>query len=132
MTNIGFFYRDALGGIEEDLPQSVEWFRKGAAGGDPNGMDALGYAYEHGLGVEQDLVESARWYMMAAAKGYSSGIADLAYAYDYGKGLDQDSRRPSSSTRRPTTPAPAGPASTSQKCISKASASTRTSTAPNH
>ena len=93
MTNIGFFYRDALGGIAEDLPQSVEWFRKGAAGGDPNGMDALGYAYEHGLGVEQDLVESARWYMMAAAKGYSWGIADLAYAYDYGKGLDQDSAK---------------------------------------
>jgi TPR repeat protein len=93
MTNIGFFYRDALGGIEEDLPQSVEWFLKGATGGDPNGMDAMGYAYEHGLGVEQDLGESARWYMMSAAQGYSWGIADLAYAYDYGRGLEQDSAR---------------------------------------
>ena len=92
-TNIGLLYREGLAGLPKNEKTSVEWFTRGALNGDPNGMDALGYAYEWGLGVPQDLAESARWYGLGAAKNYPQSLASLAYAYDYGKGVPQDYAR---------------------------------------
>jgi TPR repeat protein len=53
-------------------------------------MNALGYAYENGLGVEQSYGEAATWYRKSVDAGNESGINNLARLQRAGLGMPKD------------------------------------------
>ena len=75
---------------EKDKIEGVEWLRKAVLAGDNNGMDALGYAYENGLGVAQNYAEAAAWYRKSETAGNSSGTNNLARLKFVGLGEPKD------------------------------------------
>jgi TPR repeat protein len=65
--NLGYCLRNGVG-VEQDLAESVSWYRK-AAEHEISAAPAqlmLGYCYRYGEGVDQDFVEAARWSRKAA------------------------------------------------------------------
>lgn len=92
-ANVGLFYQQGKGGLEIDLEEAVEWFRRGADLGDPMGMFLLGNAYYYGAGVPQDFAVALPLYERSAAQNYPDSIGALGHAYHFGDGVAQDYRR---------------------------------------
>jgi TPR repeat protein len=91
--------------VEQDMSQSLEWFRKAAFQGQPEavrmfrefadqGLDIaqyhLGVMYANGQGVERDSKEATRWYRKAADNGMREAKANLGIMYYFGQGVEQD------------------------------------------
>jgi uncharacterized protein len=73
--------------------ESVAWYRKAAAQGDPDGEYGLASMISSGEGVARDLVEAKKWYMRAAEHGHVLAIKVLAHAYLTGDlALDEAAR----------------------------------------
>jgi TPR repeat protein len=77
-------------GVERDLQQAANWFRKSAEQGRVDAQARLGALYAHGQGVQQDFGEAARWLNKAAEGGDSPSQYDLAVLYANGTGVEQD------------------------------------------
>ncbi len=58
-NNLGYAYLQGEG-VERDLPQSVEWFRKSAAQGYGPAENNLSNAYSDGIGVAADQKEAIK------------------------------------------------------------------------
>lgn len=56
-------------GVDKDLSEAVNWYRKSADQGDGYGQYNLGTMYEYGQGVEKDLSEAMNWYRKSADQG---------------------------------------------------------------
>lgn len=78
------------------IEQSVEYYRKSAEQGNPEGQFGLGNAFEMGEGVKQDHVEARRLIALAAKQGHKQAIGSIAFAYIRGGlGLDENARQSS-------------------------------------
>jgi hypothetical protein len=76
MANLGFCYAQGQG-VERDLEQAVDWYRKGAEAGDGRAMAVLGFCYEQGQGVERDWEIAFEWYRKGMDLGEEMAAAGL-------------------------------------------------------
>lgn len=58
-------------GVEEDMKQAVEWWRKAAEQGDVSAQAVLGFCCLSGDGTAKNKKESVKWFRKAAAQGHS-------------------------------------------------------------
>ena len=73
--------------------ESVAYYRKAAAQGDPDGEFGLGAMYAAGEGVKRDPQEARQWIARAAQQGHPQAINVLAQAYMAGElGIDENER----------------------------------------
>jgi len=70
--------------------EAVDWYRKAADQGDPEGRVRMGNMYRIGMGVQQDYAEALRYYRLAAEQGNPNGQNALAFMYEQGLGVTQD------------------------------------------
>ena len=61
---IGFMCYNGIG-VEENLDESVSWYRKSAQQGYPEAQFNLGYMHEIGDWVAQDYAKAAEYYQKA-------------------------------------------------------------------
>jgi TPR repeat protein len=89
MANLGFCYAQGQG-VERDLEQAVDWYRKGAEAGDGRAMANLGVCYQQGQGIERDLEQAVDWYRKGAEAGNGRAMANLGFCYQQGQGVERD------------------------------------------
>jgi TPR repeat protein len=89
MANLGVCYQQGQG-VERDLEQAVDWYRKGAEAGDGGAMAYLGVCYQQGQGVERDLEQAVDWYRKGAEAGDGGAMAVLGFCYAQGQGVERD------------------------------------------
>jgi TPR repeat protein len=89
MANLGFCYAQGQG-VERDLEQAVDWYRKGAEAGDGGAMANLGVCYQQGQGIERDLEQAVDWYRKGAEAGNGRAMANLGFCYQQGQGVERD------------------------------------------
>ena len=73
---LGQLYTSGAWGVEEDIQQGVEWYRRSAEGGFRLSQIKLGFMYEHGRGIEPDLVRAVYWYEQAIEHGMYPDLED--------------------------------------------------------
>ena len=71
----------------------MEWVKKAAAQGDPEGQTYLGYHYIKGLGVKKDHKEAVRLFAEAAELGHAKAQTYLGQCYEKGLGVEKDDKR---------------------------------------
>jgi len=75
-------------GVERDLKQAAEWYRKAAEKGDVSGQIHLAALYrDGGKGFARDMVLAAEWYRKAAELGDPGAQGTLGLLYAYGQGV---------------------------------------------
>jgi len=73
--------------------ESVAYYRKAAAQGEPDAEYGLGSMYAAGEGVKRDPAEARKWIARAAEHGHAAAINSLAQAYMDGElGIDEAQR----------------------------------------
>jgi TPR repeat protein len=77
-------------GVEFDLEQATQWWRKAADAGNVAAMNSLAGAYSTGSGVEKSPSEAARLWRQAADLGDPSAQHSLGVAYHDGAGVPKD------------------------------------------
>jgi hypothetical protein len=80
-------------GTEQDLPLSVEYFRKAADAGSASALTALATAYTEGSGVARDPAEARRLLLLAVDRGIDGAYVDLGRFYLSGFGGEIDPER---------------------------------------
>lgn len=86
MAQLGYIHDQSE---ENDL--AVQWYRRSAEAGNPEGQHGLAGMYAKGEGVEQDYAQARDWMMRAADQGYTPSIRTLwANAEEGGLGLEAD------------------------------------------
>lgn len=80
-------------GTEQDLPRSVEFFRKAADAGSASALIALATAYTEGSGVPRDPAEARRLLLEAVDRGIDGAYVDLGRFYLSGFGGEIDPER---------------------------------------
>ncbi len=80
-----FYYGDR--GLEKNLPNAAEWYRKAAVQGHSRAQFYLGRMYERGEAVPQSSDEAFRWHSKAAESGDADAQYALAHLYLKGKGV---------------------------------------------
>lgn len=73
---LGDMYQRGLG-VQKDVAQSADWYRKAAALGYAPAQAMLGYMYYEGVGVTKDIDVGLSLYCKAAAQGNSRARANL-------------------------------------------------------
>ncbi|MBR5638469.1 MAG: SEL1-like repeat protein [Muribaculaceae bacterium] len=86
---LGICY-DRGNGVERDINQALEWYRKAAEQGYARAQFNLGNCYFYGEGVEKDLKQSAVWYRKAAEQGDAIAQCCLGGYYYNGWGVEID------------------------------------------
>jgi TPR repeat protein len=79
-------------GIERDVEQAEQWFRKSAEAGHLSAMIRLGHLLGREERNPEELAESVMWYRRAAELGDTSGMTSLGFAYREGRGVSVDER----------------------------------------
>ena len=75
-------------GVERDLKQAAEWYRKAAETGDVAGQLHLAALYrDGGKGFVRDMAQAAEWYRRAAEQGDAGAQGTLGLLYAYGQGV---------------------------------------------
>src|SRR4029077_3658087 len=87
---LGHAYHFGLG-VDKNVYQAIQWYRKAANYGDPAAQNNLGYIYETGPEAVKDLQEAVKWYMRAAVSGSPEAALNLGLSYRYGKGVNKSS-----------------------------------------
>ena len=77
-------------GVEKDLKEAAQWYRKSAEQGNAKAQWSLGRMYRFGLRVEKDLKEAEKWWRKAAEQGFAFGQNSLGVMYKYGDGVEKD------------------------------------------
>jgi hypothetical protein len=80
-------------GTAQDLPLSVDYFRKAADAGSASALIALAAAYSEGSGVPRDPAEARRLLLVAVARGIDGAYVDLGRFYLSGFGGEIDPER---------------------------------------
>lgn len=80
-------------GTAQDLPLSVEYFRKAADAGSASALTALAAAYTEGSGVARDPAEARRLLLLAVSRGIDGAYVDLGRFYLSGFGGEIDPER---------------------------------------
>lgn len=79
-------------GIDRDLEQAEQWFRKSAETGHVRSMFRLGHLLGRAERSPEELAGSILWYRRAADLGDASGMTSLGFAYREGRGVPVDER----------------------------------------
>ena len=87
--NLGRCYETGSG-VEQDLEQAYEWYRKAATGGDVNAWLALAKMFDKGMYVDRDPKEAAMWLSRAADKGHPIAKIGMGQKYSRGDGVEKD------------------------------------------
>ena len=75
-------------GVERDLKQAAEWYRKAAEKGDVAGQIHLAALYrDGGKGFARDMVQAAAWFRKAAEQGDAGAQGTLGLLYSMGQGV---------------------------------------------
>lgn len=75
-------------GVEQDLKQAAEWYRRAADKGDLAGEMHLAALYrDGGKGFSREMAEAAAWYRKAAEQGDPTAQATLGLLYSLGQGV---------------------------------------------
>ena len=90
MLQLGYNYRDGVGGVAKDEREAVAWFRRAADLDSAEAYDNLGYFYCQGRGVPMNLVIASGYFRAAAEKGWAWGQYDLGMDCFYGRGMERD------------------------------------------
>lgn len=86
-TKMGVIYaRGLMDKVEIDKKKAVEWYRKAADQGYPNGQWNLAFMYVRGEGVNEDFDKARELFLQAAEQGYAPAEYDLGMMYLYGMG----------------------------------------------
>ena len=79
---------------KEDYASAVDCYQKGAAAGEVECVNALGYCYEHGVVVEKSGLKALEYYKQAAETGFLKGIMNVASSYGTGmSGVPKDQEK---------------------------------------
>ncbi|MCV0428667.1 MAG: sel1 repeat family protein [Roseibium sp.] len=76
--------------IGKRYPESIEFARISAEGGDAVGMNVLGHLFLKGLGVEKDEIEAVHWFTESFNRGNVIATFNLGVLYDRGIGVPED------------------------------------------
>lgn len=90
MNRMGEAYFFGNSGVPNNDAQAVQWFRKAAEAGLPQGMGNYSYMLSTGRGIEKDLTASFQWAEKAAQAGDAFGMARLAFSYLTGQGTTRN------------------------------------------
>eukprot|EP00747_Dinoflagellata_sp_TGD_P219477 gnl/TRDRNA2_/TRDRNA2_91591_c0_seq1.p1 gnl/TRDRNA2_/TRDRNA2_91591_c0~~gnl/TRDRNA2_/TRDRNA2_91591_c0_seq1.p1 ORF type:complete len:156 (+),score=48.91 gnl/TRDRNA2_/TRDRNA2_91591_c0_seq1:118-585(+) len=74
MCNLGWLLEEGIGGLEKNLSEAIELYRRAAELGDPTGQMALGDFAERGV-IAGGPAEAADWYAKAAVQGQNGAQA---------------------------------------------------------
>ena len=77
-------------GLTANLPTSVKLYELAANSGHVESQNALGQAYQNGLGVPVDNKKAAEWYRKAADAKLAAAENNLGILYLNGKGVSRD------------------------------------------
>jgi uncharacterized protein len=77
-------------GLTADLPTSAKLYELAAKGGHIESQNAIGQAYQNGLGVTPDNAKAAEWYRKAADAKLAAAENNLGILYLNGKGVNRD------------------------------------------
>ncbi len=77
-------------GLTADLPTAFKLYEAAAKGGHVEAQNALGQAYQNGVGVPVDLAKAAQWYRKAADAKLAAAENNLGIMYLNGKGITRD------------------------------------------
>lgn len=77
-------------GVETNLVEAVNWYRKAAEQGMAEAQSGLGWCYSKGYGVESNALEAVNWYRKAAEQGLPEAERRLGWCYETGAGLAKD------------------------------------------
>mgnify|MGYP001552327323 CR=1 FL=1 len=77
-------------GVEQDISESVRWYRASAAQGYAEAQYKLGMFYRMGFGVTQSFLAAVGLYRAAAEQGHDEAQNNLGIMYDNGLGVEQD------------------------------------------
>jgi TPR repeat protein len=80
-------------GVEQDISEAAEWYRKAAEQGHARSQSNLAIMYEEGSGLPRDDEQAARWYAKAAEQGRAVSQNNLGRMYEEGRGVPQDEER---------------------------------------
>lgn len=80
-------------GTQQDLPKSIEFFRRAADAGSASSLTALADAYTEGSGVPRDPAEARRLLLLAVERGINGAYVDLGRFYLSGFGGEIDPER---------------------------------------
>ena len=86
---VAALYGLALDRLAQDpsvFDRSIRYHQRGAKGGDADGQNGLGYAYEYGRGIEVDAQKAAFWYKKAIAQGHQHAARNYARLTGQGYG----------------------------------------------
>ena len=87
--DLGLYYYYGKG-VNKDMTEAVELYRKAAEQGNAEAQCNLGNCYYNGEGVSKDMAEAVRLYRLAAEQGYARGQYNLGVCYEFGKGVSKD------------------------------------------
>ncbi|MGB6537635.1 MAG: tetratricopeptide repeat protein [Xanthobacteraceae bacterium] len=73
-ASLGFMYYSGKG-VRRDDRQSLFWFRRAAAAGQPTAQFFLGLQYFYGRGVARDLAAAYSWCDIALTNGYPESLS---------------------------------------------------------
>lgn len=83
---LGLLYSQSLG-VEQNMPEALQWFRRAAVQGYAAAQYNLGIHYLLGKGVPQNDEEAARWISQAAERGIPLAQYQLGLLFNQGRGV---------------------------------------------
>jgi TPR repeat protein len=90
MRNVGHLYRWGQG-VEKDVPQAMQWYRKAAETGFARAQANLAAIYLQGdEGVPIDYPEARKWFEAAAKQGHAVAQYNLGLMYELGLGVEKN------------------------------------------
>ena len=90
MLALGDIFLTGIEDVKIDFKQAFAWFEKAVERGRINGLNSLGFMYEHGSGVDRNLPRAVECYHEAAEKGDARGQMNLGRLYLDGQGVERN------------------------------------------
>ena len=87
--NLGICYQQGSG-VERNIAQAIECYRKAAAKGHADAQNRLGVRFYYGDGVERNYAQAARYFRLAAIQNHAVAQSNLAFMYFLGEGVSKD------------------------------------------
>ena len=77
-------------GIEKNLIQALNWYKRSAEQGFAPAQSVLAIMYFLGDGTEKNLIQALNWYKRSAEQGFAPAQYELAVMYYNGEGTNKD------------------------------------------
>ncbi len=90
--NIGILYMKGLG-VDKDLRQAFNWYKRAAVGGNVDAMYNLATMYNQGKVVFRSQKDALKWWQKAADAGNDAAMFNLGVMYAYGRGVRKNTEK---------------------------------------